>query len=108
VSLVPERTVKTEMVIAPTTLVRTARVLKASGVPCPSCHTTFTIEASLPPEPTAEVRDDIKTVLRGFEDGLYTRSVALDHEPGWQMKFLPYLAALARLKQYVEGEKKGA
>ncbi len=42
---------------------------------------------------------DVATLLRGFEEGAFVRNTAQDHEPGWAVKLVPYLAALGRLAQ---------
>lgn len=45
----------------------------------------------------AALLEDIRVVLRGFEDGVFVRSIARDASPGWAIELFPYLRALARL-----------
>jgi hypothetical protein len=43
--------------------------------------------------------ENIATVLRGFDEGVFVRDISRDHEPGWAVKLLPFLAALVRLSR---------
>ena len=38
-------------------------------------------------------------VMLGFDGGIWGRSVAQDHEPGWALKFVPHLQKLAALQR---------
>jgi hypothetical protein len=46
------------------------------------------------------VQDDIATVCKAFDDGLFVRSLKHDADDDWQMKFLGPLSALGRLAEY--------
>lgn len=52
----------------------------------------------------APLERDVALVLKGFDEGVFIRDTSHDHEPGWAMKMLPYLAALGRLAQAVNHE----
>lgn len=51
------------------------------------------------PTPRAPSAAAIAKVLEAFEVGVFVRNVARDGEPGWAVKLLPYLAALAELRE---------
>lgn len=36
----------------------------------------------------------VRTILRGFSEGVFVRSTEGDSNPGWALKLLPFLAAL--------------
>ncbi len=44
----------------------------------------------------------VRTVLEGFDQGIFIRDTSRDHEPGWGIKLLPYLRAMAVLQKAVE------
>ena len=48
---------------------------------------------------TDEVSEAIKTVLRGFEEGVFVRSTDRDGEDGWAMRMLPFMLALSTLRE---------
>lgn len=53
--------------------------------------------------------EDVATLLRGFQEGVFVRDITRDVEPGWAIKLMPYLAALGRLSRgatHSEGEAK--
>lgn len=41
------------------------------------------------------LRDACRTVLRGFDEHIFLRSIEHDHEPTWGLRLAPYLQALA-------------
>ena len=43
------------------------------------------------------VHADFKLILKGFSAGIFCRDISHDHENGWAIRALPFLAALARL-----------
>lgn len=49
-----------------------------------------------------ELRADAAMVLCGFDEGVFVRDVSRDHENGWGVRMLPYLAALGRLKAHID------
>lgn len=49
----------------------------------------------------AELREDIASVLKAFDDGLFIRNTKGDEESGWAFKFALPLSALARLASKV-------
>ncbi len=51
-----------------------------------------------------ELQDAVRTTLRGFDEGFWVRDVSKDAEPGWQMRMLPFLAALAKLKKFADAD----
>lgn len=44
-----------------------------------------------------DLRKDVAKVLEGFDQGIFVRDTSRDHESGWGVRLLPYLAALGRL-----------
>lgn len=43
-----------------------------------------------------------KTVLRGFDEGVFVRNTAHDQDPGWAIRLMPFIAALAIVKRAVD------
>lgn len=41
-----------------------------------------------------------RTVIKGFSEGVFTRSTVGDSDPMWGLKLVPYIKALAELKEY--------
>jgi len=42
---------------------------------------------------------DVRIMLDGFEKKIFVRSIDGDDKPGWAIDLLPYISALARLRQ---------
>ena len=57
----------------------------------------------------AKQSEDVRILLRGFDEGIFVRSIERDKEPGWAVILLPYLAAMRRLyrRDAREREEKG-
>lgn len=53
-------------------------------------------------EKDVAVRSAVQTVLRGFEEGVFVRSIEHDAESGWAIKLLPFIRALAVLQQHAD------
>ena len=51
--------------------------------------------------PTVEL-EDIKTVIKAFEDGVFVRNISRDGEVGWAMRLVRPMAALGRLKSAID------
>lgn len=52
-----------------------------------------------------EIHAAVRTVLDGFERGVFVRSTANDDDPAWAIKVFPYLRALAIIQEaYSEAE----
>lgn len=51
------------------------------------------------------VIEDIETVIKAFEEGVFVRNTDRDGEVGFAMRLIKPLAALARLKQAVDRTK---
>lgn len=49
-----------------------------------------------------KAKDAARTVLEGFDKGIFQRNIDGDHVEGWAMKLLPYIAALAELQKWIE------
>lgn len=49
-----------------------------------------------------KLRAAVKTILRGFDEGVFVRSIANDHDPAWAMRLFPYIQALAVAQQELE------
>jgi hypothetical protein len=49
-------------------------------------------------------REAIRTVLRGFDTGVFVRSTDRDGDPSWAIKLLPYIQALGVLASAVTAE----
>lgn len=49
-----------------------------------------------------EELDAVRTVLSAFDDGVFVRDTTRDHEPGWVMKYVKPISALAVLARAVE------
>lgn len=50
----------------------------------------------------------LAVILRGFDERVFVRSVAHDHEPGWVVRLMPYIQALATAYVIVKREKEQA
>ncbi len=50
----------------------------------------------------ATVREAAQRVLEGFESGVFIRNVSRDSEPGWALKVIPYIQALATLQRWTK------
>jgi hypothetical protein len=48
---------------------------------------------------TASLRDAMRTILRGFTEGVFVRSTAGDADPAWAITVLPYIRALAIVQE---------
>lgn len=48
--------------------------------------------------PTIEL-EDIKTVICAFDEGIFVRDITRDSQPGFAIRLIKPLAALARLKK---------
>jgi hypothetical protein len=48
------------------------------------------------------LREAIAKVLEGFDTGVFVRSTDGDADPQWAMKLLPYIQALATLKEALQ------
>jgi len=44
-----------------------------------------------------DIRKAARVVCQGFDTGVFVRDVSHDHESGWALRALPYLAALGVL-----------
>lgn len=42
-----------------------------------------------------DFRSAVRTILRGFDQGVFVRSTDHDHESAWAIKLFPYIRALA-------------
>jgi hypothetical protein len=42
-----------------------------------------------------ELSEAVRTILRGFDEGVFVRSIDRDGEPGWAINLLPFIQALA-------------
>ena len=51
-----------------------------------------------------DLRVEARTILEGFEKEVFVRNVKLDDRPGWALKLLPYLKALARMQEIIAKE----
>ena len=50
----------------------------------------------------ADLLDAMKTILRGFETGVFVRNVRNDTDPYWAIKLLPFMAALSKAQAAAE------
>ena len=62
------------------------------------------------PAPTPEHgAEDVRLLLKAFDDGIFVRDASRDAEPGWALKLIKPLAALGRLSvryaTHGEGQK---
>jgi len=62
----------------------------AAHGPCP-VHDVSPVEQ--------ELRETLKTILAGFEKGVFVRSTEGDHDPTWGLKLVPYMRALAKANE---------
>lgn len=63
---------------------------------------TMGIPADSPTASTNEfVLSVLRTILRGFDEGVFVRSIHGDTRPGWAIRLLPFLAALAEAQRIV-------
>ena len=65
------------------------------GAACPGsmrCPTAFLLDE------LARVGAAAKTVLEGFEAGVFVRDVRHDDDPAWAIRLFPYLRAIAVLQ----------
>ena len=53
-------------------------------------------------ERTADLCQAVRTVLEGFDRGIFCRSIVRDDNPSWAIELLPYLVALKRVKELTE------
>lgn len=53
---------------------------------------------------TEKWRPAVETVLRGFDEDVFVRSIEYDSDPGWAMKLLPFIQALAQLSVAIRNE----
>jgi hypothetical protein len=49
-----------------------------------------------------KAKDAARTVLEGFDKGIFQRNIDADHLDGWSMKLLPYVVALSELQKWTE------
>ena len=49
---------------------------------------------------SVEIMGAIRTVLEGFDAGIFVRSIGHDGQSDWAFKLLPYIRALATLSDY--------
>jgi hypothetical protein len=52
----------------------------------------------------SDLKADMQIVLRAFDLGIFVRDVTADSDPDWAMRIAPYIAALARLKEWADAE----
>lgn len=45
-----------------------------------------------------EMYESLKTILSGFEEGIFVRNIDGDGKSDWAMKLIPFVAALGRAK----------
>ncbi len=50
---------------------------------------------------TEQEQKDVAIVLAGFERSVFVRNIEGDGKPGWLIRAVPYIAALARLQRAV-------
>ena len=68
------------------------------------CGGCLNLECSgITPPSQGSLADDILTVCKAFDDGLFVRSIQNDSDDAWQLKFIGPLGALSRLLRYAEG-----
>jgi hypothetical protein len=46
----------------------------------------------------------IRTVLRGFDEGVFVRSTDGDTDPAWAIRLFPFIQALGVLQESVRGD----
>ena len=51
------------------------------------------------------VQADLQLILRAFDQGIFVRDISHDHESGWAIRQLPFLAALGRLSDQFTGSE---
>ena len=47
----------------------------------------------------------VRTILRGFEEGVFVRNVDADSQPSWAIKALPFLAALGQAQKLTSEDR---
>lgn len=50
---------------------------------------------------TNELLAAAKTVIDGFAQGIFTRDISHDGDPGWAMRLLPYLQAIGKMNDAI-------
>ena len=48
-----------------------------------------------------QAKDAARTILDGFDKGVFNRNITNDGESAWAIKLLPYIVALAKLQEWV-------
>lgn len=51
-----------------------------------------------------DVKEDIKTLMKAFDDGIFIRNIDKDYEPGWAIRLAPIISSLGRLKTYSDDD----
>lgn len=46
----------------------------------------------------------VRTILRGFEEGVFVRSIDNDHDSAWAIRLFPFIHALAVAREHVGPE----
>lgn len=49
--------------------------------------------------PRGRLEEAVRTILRGFNEGVFVRSIENDDDPRWAIKLLPFIQALAVAQQ---------
>lgn len=51
-----------------------------------------------------DVKEDIKTLMKAFDDGIFIRNIDKDYEPGLAIRLAPIISSLGRLKLYSDDD----
>lgn len=66
------------------------RVCAVALIPCVNAHDALVSQRE-------ELKEAARKVLEGFAADVFVRDISGDRDPGWAIKLLPYINALARL-----------
>ena len=47
----------------------------------------------------------VRTILRGFDERVFVRSIDGDHNPAWAIRLFPFIQALAVAQEFVGGNQ---
>lgn len=48
-----------------------------------------------------ELRQAVRTILRGFDEGVFVRNIDGDMRPDWAIKLMPFVVAIAKAQEIV-------
>lgn len=49
----------------------------------------------------ADFRNAVRTILRGFDEGVFVRNIDNDHDSAWAIRLFPFIQAIAVAQQAV-------